>query len=48
MSGEEAVVAGGRRPSRVSAPDCEEGVAFLGDRLRLLSELGVAGVRLKE
>lgn len=45
----------GRRLSRVSVSNCEPcspgvwgGVGFLGDGLRLLSELGVAGVRLKE
>lgn len=45
----------GRRLSRVSVSGCEPcspgvwgGVGFLGDGLRLLSEVGVAGVRLTE
>lgn len=44
----------GRRLSGVSVSNCEPwspgvcgGVGFLGEGLRLLSELGVAGVRLK-
>lgn len=45
----------GGRPSRVSVSSCEacssgvcSGVGFLGEGLRLLSELGVAGVRLPQ
>ena len=45
----------GGKPSRVSISKCKacspgvcDGVGFLGEELKLLSELGVAGVRLKK
>lgn len=45
----------GGRPSRASVSNCEArspgvcgGVGFLGEGLGLLSEVGVAGVRLKD